>query len=51
MKTIGNFIHGTISNKRTEDLLSVFDPSTGEECGKVAISNEHDCERINGTFS
>ena len=41
MNEIKNYIHGNhIAN--SSDTLPVFDPSTGEECAKVVLSNLKD---------
>ena len=35
MNKIGNYIHGKHVPTLSTEELSVFDPSTGEECAKV----------------
>ena len=41
MDEIKNYIHGNyVAN--SPELISVFDPSTGEECAKVVLSNLQD---------
>ena len=42
MNKIGNYIHGSHINAKSTDVLSVYDPSTGEECNKVSLSNSED---------
>ena len=46
MKKIDNYIHGKIVKSQSTKELPVFDPSTGEECCKVALSNKADFEKI-----
>ena len=42
MNKIGNYIHGKYVSTLSTEELSVFDPSTGEECAKVVLSNYED---------
>ena len=42
MNKIGNYIHGKHVPILSTEELSVFDPSTGEECAKVGLSNLED---------
>ena len=46
MNKIENYIHGKKVESKSKDELSVFDPSTGEECSKVALSNQEDFEKV-----
>ena len=46
MNKIENYIHGKNVASQSKDELSVFDPSTGEECSKVALSNNEDFEKV-----
>ena len=42
MTIIENFIDNQVTKSFSKDLLPVYDPSTGEECSKVVLSNEKD---------
>ena len=42
MNKIGNYIHGKHVHTLSTEELSVFDPSKGEECAKVGLSNLED---------
>ena len=46
MNKIGNYIHGNHIDAKSTDVLSVYDPSTGEECTKVSLSNSEDFASI-----
>jgi malonate-semialdehyde dehydrogenase (acetylating)/methylmalonate-semialdehyde dehydrogenase len=46
MSKIGNYIHGKQVASETNDLLPIFDPSTGEEISKVVLSNSNDFEKV-----
>ena len=46
MNKIGNYINGKHITNNSSKELSVFDPSTGEECAKVSISNLSDFNEV-----
>ena len=46
MNKIKNYIHGKKVESQSKDELTVFDPSTGEECARVALSNHDDFEKV-----
>ena len=39
---VENFINGEVSNSNTNEYLPIYNPTTGEEIGKVCNSNEND---------
>ena len=45
MKIVRNFINGSISGNSNE-FIPIFDPSTGEEISKVALSDKEDFDNI-----
>ena len=45
MEKIENYIHGNKVSV-TNNLLSVFDPSTGEEISKVVMSDINDFKKV-----
>ena len=46
MNKIGNYIHGKIEDTKSNDVFSVYDPSKGEECAKVGLSNSVDLNNV-----
>ena len=50
MNKIGNYIHGKHEINDSNEFLSVFDPSTGEECAKVNLSNSKDFDKIINSY-
>ena len=44
MKKIENYIHGKHTSSSNEEL-KVFNPSTGEQSGKVVLSNYEDFQK------
>ena len=46
MTNIGNYIHGTHAEGLSNNRLSVFDPSTGEQISKVVLSNNKDFDKV-----
>ena len=45
MKLIKNYINGSLSGY-SQNFKSIYDPSKGEEIGKVILSNEKDFEEL-----
>ena len=43
MHKIHNYIHGNHTSFSSKELI-IYDPSTGEECSKVVLSNSDDFE-------
>ena len=46
MSKIGNYIHGNQVEGHSKKFISIYDPSTGEESGKVILSNQNDFEDV-----
>ena len=45
MKIVRNYINGSLEGSSNE-YLPIFDPSTGEEISKVALSNKEDFDNV-----
>ena len=46
MNRIGNFVDGKQIEGLSNKEQSVFDPSKGEECNKVILSNKNDFDKV-----
>ena len=45
MKRIGNFINGKLIAGSSNNVLPVYDPSTGEIISEVFLSNKYDFDK------
>tara|TARA_Y100000590_G_scaffold195977_2_gene222536 strand:- start:1993 stop:3486 length:1494 start_codon:yes stop_codon:yes gene_type:complete len=46
MNLISNYIDGKITSSSSNDVMKVFDPSTGEHKSNVSLSNEDDFKKV-----